>query len=48
LNALNIDVGAPDGRFGSVTKTGLQKFQNNHALADTGEIDMRTLAKLLP
>jgi hypothetical protein len=48
LNALNINVGAADGRFGAKTNAGLQQFQTSHALNATGKIDIPTLKKLLP
>ena len=48
LNALNINVGTADGRFGARTKSGVQQFQTNQALSPTGQLDIPTLKKLFP
>jgi GH25 family lysozyme M1 (1,4-beta-N-acetylmuramidase) len=48
LNALHINVGTADGRFGAKTKTGVQQFQTSQGLNPTGQLDIPTLRKLLP
>lgn len=48
LNALHINVGPADGKFGLNTKNGIQQFQTGHGLDPSGQLDVPTLKKLLP
>lgn len=46
LNAAGYNVGAPDGRAGTLTTNALKKFQIDHHLPVTGKFDEVTLARL--
>lgn len=41
------DVGPPDGVFGDRTRDAIRRFQADHGLAETGEIDATLLERLL-
>jgi murein L,D-transpeptidase YcbB/YkuD len=46
LNHLNYFVGKVDGELGRFTATALQRFQRDHGLPATGELDQATAARL--
>lgn len=46
LNHLNYFVGNVDGDLGRFTKTAVERFQRDHGLTATGELDAATCARL--
>ncbi len=46
LNDMGLNAGRPDGVVGNQTRQALQKFQSQHGLNATGELDRRTVAML--
>ncbi len=47
LNQLHYYVGSPDGALGPLTDAALRRFQRDQGLAETGELDPRTIERLL-
>lgn len=47
LNHLHYYVGAPDGVLGPLTDAALRRFQRDHGLAVTGQLDPATVGRLL-
>lgn len=47
LNHLHYFVGEPDGELGPRTIAGLRRFQRDHGLAQSGELDAATIERLL-
>lgn len=46
LNHLNYFVGKVDGELGRFTRTAIERFQRDHGLPATGELDDATAARL--
>ena len=46
LNDMGLNAGRPDGVLGNQTRQALQKFQSQHGLNASGQLDRRTVALL--
>ena len=46
LDQLGYEVGAPDGKLGRLTRTALIAFQRDQGLAETGQVNVKTLEDL--